>query len=106
MLLAGIMTRASLKKLDTFLSNNEKLGKSLVFVPNTQPDQIPELNSFLEEWGMSVGSGVMFELSTDHLYNNTTPFWSAAEYVDEDYSSVITNRASRCPLCRAGPSRF
>ena len=45
---------------------------SLVFVPNTQPDQIPELNSFLEEWGMSVGSGVMFELSTDHLYNNTT----------------------------------
>ena len=45
-----------------------------MFVPNTQPDQIPELNSFLEEWGMSVGSGVMFELSTDHLYNNYHSF--------------------------------
>ena len=95
--------QSSLKKLDTFLSNNEKLGKSLVFVPNTQPDQIPELNSFLEEWGMSVGSGVMFELSTDHLYNNTTPFWSAAEYVDEDYSSVITNKSIPVSVMQSRP---
>ena len=74
-----------------------------MFVPNTQPDQIPELNSFLEEWGMSVGSGVMFELSTDHLYNNTTPFWSAAEYVDEDYSSVITNKSIPVSVMQSRP---
>lgn len=84
--------QASLKKLDTFLSNGEKLGKSVVFVAGTQPDQIPELNSFLEEWGMSVQSGVMFELSSDHLFYNTSAFQSIVDYKDEDYSAAITNQ--------------
>ena len=84
--------QASLKKLDTFLSNGEKLGKSLVFVAGPQPDQIPELNSFLEEWGMRVESGVMFEASSDHLFTNTNVFQSIVDYEDEDYSSAITNK--------------
>lgn len=84
--------QSSLKKVDAFLSNGEKLGKSLVFVAGTQPDQIPELNAFLEEWGMGIESGVLFEMSTDHLFSNTSPFQSIVDYENEDYSAAITNK--------------
>ena len=84
--------QASLKKVDDFLSNGEKLGKSLVFVAGTQPNDIPELNAFLEEWGMGVQSGVLFELSKDHLFSNTSAFQSIVDYENEDYSKAIANK--------------
>ena len=41
---------------------------------------------------MGIESGVLFEMSTDHLFSNTSPFQSIVDYENEDYSAAITNK--------------
>lgn len=81
---------SGLKKLDTFLSNGEQLGKTVLYIASPEQTDMPNLNTFLQKWSIAVEDGLVVESSTGKLASNN-PYYGLAEYVDETYSKAIKN---------------
>lgn len=76
---------ASLKVLDQFLENDGKLGKNLIYVASQSSPATPNLNQFLNDWGIKAVDGILYETdSTHHLQGRPTVF--AQAYTDNEYS--------------------
>ena len=61
------MTGEELKIIDKFLDNDGKRGKSFLVFGSTGSPETPNLNDFLEEWGIGVEEGVAYETDTSRL---------------------------------------
>ena len=59
-----------LSVLDSFLDNNGKRGKSFVVFGSTASPLTPNLNDFMEEWGIGVQDGMAYE-TNDQNRNST-----------------------------------
>ncbi len=56
-----------------YLDNGEKYGKGLVFVADATAPYLKNFYGFLEEWGIEVGDGVLFETDSNyHLEGKPT----------------------------------
>lgn len=69
-------------KLSKWLDNDGKYGRTLVYVPTADMPSTPNLDELLNDWGMSVDSGYVFETSNDHLVSNSSPYAFLVEYTD------------------------
>ncbi|QCN91277.1 GldG family protein [Ethanoligenens harbinense] len=58
-------------KLDTFLNNGGKYGKTVFLIFDPQQASAPNLESFAKKWGISVGTGVVYD--TTNRYQDS-PF--------------------------------
>lgn len=56
-----------LNALSNFLDNGEKYDKGLVFVADGTAPYLPNMYGFLEEWGIEIEEGILFE--TDSSYH-------------------------------------
>ncbi len=79
-----------LEKLDAFLQNGGEYGKTIFYTTAAEIPALPSLELFLEEWGISVGDGAVFETDENRVYNYH-PFYAVADYVDEQYTALIRN---------------
>ncbi len=81
-----------LKAIADFLDNDEKYGKGFVYVANATLPYLENLNGFLEEWGIEVGDGILFETdSSYHLEGTPTILGTFASTDDK-----IVNGSSVC----------
>lgn len=69
-------------KLSKWLDNDGKYGRTLVYVPTADMQSTPNLDDLLNEWGMSIDNGFVFETSGDHLVSNTSPYAFLVDYTD------------------------
>ncbi|WP_077533451.1 GldG family protein [Massiliimalia massiliensis] len=76
-------SEAELKKLDAFLDNDGKFGKSLVYIASYEQPELPNLEAFLGEWGIEIGEGLVYETNTSNVYGQN--FMMGLEYTKEDY---------------------
>lgn len=81
-------TADELAKLDAFLQNGGKYGKTVFYTAAADLPALPNLEAFLEEWGVAVGDGAVFETDDKRVYNYH-PFYAVADYVDETYSALL-----------------
>lgn len=91
---------AMLKKLDTWLDQDGKQGKTLfVFADPNYPD-MPNLQTFLGDWGLTMEDGCVFESDASKYYNN--PLYPVAQYADTDYAgNLVTGSGTLVmALCR------
>ncbi len=79
----------SLKEIDKFLNNEGKKGKSLIYFASQSSPETPNLNAFLEEWGISVGGGVLYETNSLNRGDNPTIFLQSL--ADNSYVSSLKN---------------
>lgn len=56
-----------LDAISKWLDNDGKYGRSLMFLPGTSMNSMPNLSEFLEEWGIKYNSGVLYQ--TDDTYH-------------------------------------
>lgn len=49
-----------------FLDNDGKLGKGLIFFADAACPALPNFYSFLNQWGISVGEGILFETNSNN----------------------------------------
>jgi hypothetical protein len=60
----------------SYLENDGKYGKNLVYLSNAAQKQTPNINTFLREWGLSVRQGVVIgENNPQLLVTAQSPFW-------------------------------
>lgn len=74
-----------LKKLDKFLSNDGKLGRTLLYFAAVDQPSLPKLEAFLADWGIGVGTGAVFESSSNRILNMNM-LMPIVDYTEDVYS--------------------
>lgn len=57
---------SELDALSEFLENDGKLGKGLIFFADASAPYLTNLYDFLEQWGIAVGEGILFETNSQN----------------------------------------
>lgn len=61
------LTESVTEKLDAYLYNNGDLGKNLFYFASFDQRETPNLDAFLEEWGIKVGSGYVSNVNGSEM---------------------------------------
>ena len=98
-----------LSMLDIYLENGERLGKGLmVFFEATTPE-LPNLEAFLAEWGVTVGDGMIYDEERNYMGTGAAPRVYMSTQVNSDipvfsnelYNSIADAKLNICaPVCR------
>lgn len=83
---------SELSAIADFLDNGEKYNKGLVFVGDAAAPYLPNFYGFLEEWGIEITEGILFETNSQN-YMPDKPTVMGSYPVSED---SITNGVSLC----------
>lgn len=100
-------TEAEIEKLDAFLHNGGQYGKTIFyFAANDQP-ALPNLEGFLEEWGIVVEPGVAFENGSNLIIQDQ---FNAVNVLNTDssYTENVLNKGKvpYIPYCRPLSAAF
>lgn len=76
-----------LAKLDKFLDNNGGLGKNVFYFASSEQPKTPNIDSFLSDWGLSVGYSVVGHTNPEYLINSQTYYMHLQQIADTDYTS-------------------
>ena len=60
-----------LKLMDTFLNNDGKKGKSFLVFGSTASPATPNLNEFMEEWGIGVQDAMAYETDSKYRFDDS-----------------------------------
>ena len=77
-----------LNLLSAFLDNDGKLGKGFIFFADVNSPYLTNLYEFLEQWGISVGEGVLFDTGNYHLTDDPCMLYMAATGEDNISDNV------------------
>ncbi len=78
---------AEITKLDNFVSNDGNMGKNLLYIASYNQQATPNLDEFLEEYNLAVGTGLVCENDKDHYY--TQPFWTVSDDISTTFAEDI-----------------
>ncbi len=59
-----------LAKLDRFLDNGGAFGKNVLYFASAQQPQTPNIEAFLNDWGISVGYSVIGQSDSNHIMSS------------------------------------
>ena len=76
------LDEGAVEKLSKWLDNDGKYGRNLIYVPTENNIETPNLDSLLNEWGMQVNQGYVYETSTNRLVSNSSPYIFTVDYTD------------------------
>lgn len=90
-----------ISKLENYLKNDEKYGKTLLYVPFGESTNTPNIDSMLREFGMRVENGLAFDMNTGRItgnsyYDGLVSFYNSDKFtegIDENDSPVMISRA-------------
>ncbi len=64
-------TAQEIEMLNTFLSNDGKLGKNIIFFPDASAGRLENLYNFLEDHGIKMGTGTVYETDDTRHVDHT-----------------------------------
>ena len=76
------LDEGAVEKLSKWLDNDGKYGRNLIYVPTENNIETPNLDSLLNEWGMQVNQGYVYETNTNRLVSNSSPYIFTVDYTD------------------------
>ncbi len=80
-----------LDAISKFLENDGKLGKGLIYFADATCPELPNLNAYLKQWGISVQSGMLFETDdSNHLVNEPSIMAVyPASFAEDDDDDIV-----------------
>ena len=82
----------AIKKLETFLNNDGKYDKNLIFVAYRYEIECPEITALLKEYGMTLEDGLAFETDSSRMMTQNDAYRNiAATFDSEQYISNYTD---------------
>ena len=87
------------KKLSDYLDNDGKMGKQMLYAGSVRQGETPNLDEFLEEWGIRIGTGLVCEQSSDRYYQ--FPYYTITDDISKSFTQdmngdpVLLNCMSR-----------
>lgn len=83
-------------KLEDFLDNNGNLGTSLIYIANATQVQLPNLEAFLESWGVEINEGLVYELNSSYYYQSQLSPFNSPE--SNDFTANMTESSLALPV--------
>lgn len=83
-----------LSRFDEFLYNHGSYGKTLLYAASAQQPELENLNVFLRDWGIAVGSGAVFETDENYAYGYQ-PFYPFTDYVDDVFRDLLRDSSKK-----------
>lgn len=89
------------RKLEEYLYNGGGYGKTLFYAASVTQTSLPNLETFLSEWGVAVGDGSVFETKAERTYQYQ-PYYPIADYASETWRDMLLDSSTPIlmPLCR------
>lgn len=90
-----------LSKIDSFLYNDGKYGRILLYTADVTQPELPNLEGFLQEWGITVEDGSVFETTAERTYRYQ-PYYPIVDYTSSTYKDKLkdSNSPLLMPLSR------
>lgn len=89
------LSEDSIKKLDDFLYNNGDLDKDMIYIADVLQYSTPNIDDFLEVWGIEVGGSIVYDSSSDKSQYVTTMKGQlsapVATIAEDTYSEGLSN---------------
>ena len=79
------------EKLEKWLENDGKYGRNLIYIPSPENINAPNADALVEEWGMKLTEGFVFETGEDHLLSGGDYFAFITDYGDY-YTENLRNK--------------
>ncbi len=89
------LTEDCITKLDDFLYNDGNLDKDMIYIADVLQYSTPNIDAFLEVWGIEIGGSIVYESSQDKSQYVTTMKGQLSAPIavigDETYSDGLSN---------------
>lgn len=79
---------AEVTKLDDYVMNGGNMEHNLVYLASYNQQSTPNLDEFLEEYGISIGKGLVCESDKNYYY--TQPFWTVADDISASFKDGLS----------------
>lgn len=83
------MDKEQLLKLDKFLDNNAKYGKSILYFASISQPRTPNIDAFLSDWGLSVGYSDIGQSDSSYLVSSITRFFHLQQVCDTPFTEGV-----------------
>lgn len=84
-------TYDAMVKLEKFLENGKKYGKSLLYVAYRKESDTPNIDTLLEDFGMKVEDGLAFDMDTTRVAGNNYYDGLMCDFASELYTDNISD---------------
>jgi hypothetical protein len=91
-----------LRKIDAFLEGGD--NRLLFYLAATTQPDLPNLGEYLDEWGVAVDGGVVFESDSGRLVS-PSPFIAVVDYAEDDYAKNMIRKELPAVIPQARPLR-
>ena len=81
----------AVEKLEKWLDNDGKYGRNLIYIPAPENADTPNAESLIEEWGLKLTDGFVYETSEDHLLSSSDMFVFITDFTDY-YTDNLKNK--------------
>ncbi len=81
-------------KLDRWLDNGGEYGKNLFYAAAANCEALPRLNQYLQEWGLSMDSGFVYQNNSEYKYD-MRPTYQELSLAETDYSDGVDNTTKK-----------
>ncbi|MCM1164559.1 MAG: GldG family protein [Lachnospiraceae bacterium] len=80
---------SQLAKLDKYLDNGGAYGKNVFYFASTTQPETPNIESFLNDWGVSVGYCSIGQSNANYLISSMTLYAHLQQICDTDYTGDV-----------------
>jgi len=82
------LSEDDIRALETYLYNNGEYGRTLFYAASVSQTSLPNVETFLAEWGVKVGSGTVFETTAERTYQYQ-PYYPIVDYTSQTYQDML-----------------
>lgn len=76
-------------KLYDFMENGGNYGKNMIYTASVSQNDTPNINAFIEEWGIKIGDGIIAENDAQNRVSPSSPYEIKTYIESSDYSGGI-----------------
>lgn len=87
------LSEDDVRALETYLYNNGDYDKTLFYAASVTQTVLPNLETFLAEWGVSVEDGSVFETTAERTYQYQ-PYYPIADYTSETWRDKLIDSSA------------
>lgn len=78
-----------IQKISDYLDNDGKMGKQMLYAASVSQPETPNLDEFLEEWGVKIGAGIVCETDSSLYYQ--LPYYTIADDISTNFTQDVTS---------------
>ena len=96
------LSEDDVRTLEAYLYNGGEYGRTLLYTASVSQTALPNVETLLAEWGVTVGEGTVFETKAERTYQYQ-PYYPLADHASQTYQEMLIDATAPMLLPAARP---